>query len=118
MRSRYTAYTRGDGAYLARTQHAPADAVALGDWGRSVEWRGLTVYRTAAGEADDGVGRVWFIARFESEGRAQMIHEMSNFARKDGRWVYVSGQTPRVGRNDPCPCGSEQKYKRCCGAAA
>src|SRR2546427_4982612 len=22
----------------------------------------------------------------------------------------------RVGRNDPCPCGSGQKYKRCCGA--
>ncbi len=24
----------------------------------------------------------------------------------------------RPGRNDPCPCGSGQKYKRCCGAAA
>jgi preprotein translocase subunit SecA len=22
---------------------------------------------------------------------------------------------PRVGRNDPCPCGSGKKYKRCCG---
>ena len=25
---------------------------------------------------------------------------------------------PRVGRNDPCPCGSGKKYKRCCGAPA
>jgi preprotein translocase subunit SecA len=25
---------------------------------------------------------------------------------------------PQIGRNDPCPCGSGQKYKRCCGAAA
>ncbi len=24
--------------------------------------------------------------------------------------------TPKVGRNDPCPCGSGQKYKKCCGA--
>lgn len=24
---------------------------------------------------------------------------------------------PKVGRNDPCPCGSEKKYKKCCGAA-
>ena len=24
--------------------------------------------------------------------------------------------TPKVGRNDPCPCGSGRKYKRCCGA--
>jgi uncharacterized protein len=25
--------------------------------------------------------------------------------------------TPKVGRNDPCPCGSGKKYKRCCGGA-
>jgi SWIM/SEC-C metal-binding protein len=24
----------------------------------------------------------------------------------------------KIGRNDPCPCGSEKKYKRCCGGAA
>ena len=23
--------------------------------------------------------------------------------------------TPRIGRNEPCPCGSGKKYKRCCG---
>jgi preprotein translocase subunit SecA len=23
---------------------------------------------------------------------------------------------PKVGRNDPCPCGSGKKYKACCGA--
>lgn len=33
---------------------------------------------------------------------------------------YVDGDTfvrdePKVGRNDPCPCGSGKKYKRCCG---
>lgn len=25
---------------------------------------------------------------------------------------------PKVGRNDPCPCGSGKKYKKCCGANA
>ena len=25
--------------------------------------------------------------------------------------------TPKIGRNDPCPCGSGKKYKRCCGGA-
>ena len=25
---------------------------------------------------------------------------------------------PRVGRNDPCPCGSGKKYKHCCGRTA
>ena len=27
----------------------------------------------------------------------------------------VHNQGPKVGRNDPCPCGSGQKYKKCCG---
>lgn len=27
-------------------------------------------------------------------------------------------RTPKIGRNDPCPCGSGKKWKRCCGAAA
>jgi preprotein translocase subunit SecA len=29
----------------------------------------------------------------------------------------VVRQQPRVGRNDPCPCGSGKKYKKCHGAA-
>ena len=27
-------------------------------------------------------------------------------------------ETPKIGRNDPCPCGSGKKFKRCCGKAA
>ena len=30
----------------------------------------------------------------------------------------VAGEVPRVGRNDPCPCGSGQKYKNCHGKLA
>jgi hypothetical protein len=26
----------------------------------------------------------------------------------------ISRESPKVGRNEPCPCGSGQKYKRCC----
>jgi len=29
--------------------------------------------------------------------------------------VQVVNQAPKVGRNDPCPCGSGKKYKQCCG---
>jgi uncharacterized protein len=29
----------------------------------------------------------------------------------------ASGRRSKIGRNDPCPCGSGLKYKRCCGAA-
>ncbi len=30
----------------------------------------------------------------------------------------ITNAAPKVGRNDPCPCGSGQKHKRCCGKAA
>lgn len=30
---------------------------------------------------------------------------------------YVRGHA-KVGRNDPCPCGSNKKFKKCCGANA
>ena len=28
----------------------------------------------------------------------------------------IHSPTPKIGRNDPCPCGSGKKWKRCCGA--
>ncbi|OQX86863.1 hypothetical protein B6D60_05320 [candidate division KSB1 bacterium 4484_87] len=27
----------------------------------------------------------------------------------------IKKATPKIGRNDPCPCGSGKKYKHCCG---
>lgn len=30
----------------------------------------------------------------------------------------VVNEGPKIGRNDPCPCGSGKKYKKCCGARA
>ena len=29
--------------------------------------------------------------------------------------VTIRREAPKVGRNDPCPCGSGKKYKQCCG---
>ena len=35
-----------------------------------------------------------------------------------GQYTQVYNQTRfKVGRNDPCPCGSSKKYKKCCGGA-
>ena len=35
--------------------------------------------------------------------------------RKSGGITTVVNNEPKVGRNDPCPCGSGKKYKNCCG---
>ena len=36
-------------------------------------------------------------------------------AEKTGKQETVKRDMPKVGRNDPCPCGSGKKYKNCCG---
>ena len=51
--------------------------------------------------------------------------EQSYFKKIDGEWRFIDGEIeknkpfhreePKIGRNDPCPCGSGKKYKKCCG---
>ncbi|HEY8536793.1 MAG TPA: SEC-C metal-binding domain-containing protein, partial [Vicinamibacterales bacterium] len=59
-----------------------------------------------------------------SGGSAAAVAEPSPFA---GRPARTGGDDvvrtlrrdePKVGRNDPCPCGSGKKYKKCHGAGA
>jgi len=47
-------------------------------------------------------------------GRQKMIMARGEGPPQKARPAKREG--PRVGRNDPCPCGSGKKYKKCCGA--
>jgi SEC-C motif-containing protein len=129
MRSRYTAYVQGNAGYLQRT--AAGEALRRFDRGevensfRSIEWLGLEIRGVEAGEAPDTAGQVTFTARFRQNGNIHTLSERSDFRRIGGNWHYCSGEvdmrsrpapTAAVGRNDPCPCGSGKKYKKCCGA--
>ena len=57
------------------------------------------------------------IRRQEEPKREQVAHETSAQGADDGSEVKPTPQrsAPKVGRNDPCPCGSGLKYKKCCG---
>lgn len=60
------------------------------------------------------------VRRQEEPKREQVAHETSAIGADDGS---ETKQEPRhvekkVGRNDPCPCGSGLKYKKCCGKDA
>ncbi|UNB77983.1 SEC-C domain-containing protein [Escherichia coli] len=35
--------------------------------------------------------------------------------KENGQWYYIDGTRPQICRNDPCPCGSGKKFKKCCG---
>lgn len=40
------------------------------------------------------------------------------YAKSQRQQSTVRHEQPKTGRNDPCPCGSGLKYKKCCGRAA
>lgn len=129
MRSRFTAFVHGDLDYIEST-HAKEvrddfNRSAAESTVKSVEWVGLEIRDTSEGGEDDDTGTVEFAARFKKDGELLVHHEKSNFRRQEGRWVYVDGKmnpkgkprrVDKVGRNEPCPCGSGKKYKKCCGA--
>ncbi|HBU97221.1 MAG TPA: hypothetical protein DEF21_04845 [Thalassospira lucentensis] len=129
MRSRYCAFVLRNGAYLSDTiaaeNRGAFDAKSIER--DQTDWIGLEIIDRKAGGLLDQTGQVEFIARFNENGQHHHLHERSNFERRAGKWVYVDGDFPyangikpgaapqRVGRNDPCPCGSGKKFKKCCG---
>jgi len=51
--------------------------------------------------------------------RQQMLLAQQQAAASGGAGnSQVKREAPKVGRNDPCPCGSGKKYKKCCGVNA
>jgi SEC-C motif-containing protein len=101
------------------------DPQATGRWARASTWLGLEIRSTELGGEGDQEGRVEFVATYREKGAVRHYHEISRFLKQDGVWYFVDGElqkpetqiraVPKVGRNDPCPCGSGKKYKKCCG---
>jgi SEC-C motif domain protein len=88
MRSRYTAFVRGDTAHLVATWHASTRPVSI-ELDAGVKWLGLDVKRHTP--IDGAHAEVEFVARSRVQGRGQRLHERSRFVREDGHWLYVDG---------------------------
>ncbi len=91
MRSRYTAYVRGDQAYLLRTWHRESRPEHVET---DADWRGLEVHATTDGREGDVTGVVEFTGYYAIDkvttGR---LHETSRFLREHGVWFYLYGDT-------------------------
>lgn len=128
MRARYSAHCKKDYAFLVSSTHPEhregATEEEISQWASHVTWEKLEVHSATPGDNDDE-GFVSFSAHFMIKDTPQELREDATFSRLDGKWYYVDGEIhgqepyrrsePKVSRNEPCPCGSGKKYKKCCG---
>ncbi|PLX74550.1 MAG: hypothetical protein C0615_09375 [Desulfuromonas sp.] len=126
MRARYSAHVKVDADFIHDTIHPDHrkdyDHDGAKKWAEESEWHGLEVLSTTGGGPDDESGEVEFIARFRDKEGIRSHHEKGQFERKKKKWFFTEGKmvksapisVTKVGRNDPCPCGSGKKYKKCC----
>ena len=129
MRARYTAYTKTEMPFIHDSLHpdkrSDYDENTSREWAESSTWQGLEILRTEQGGPDDDIGAVEFIATFtDKDGEERNHHELAIFKKEKDTWYFEDGgappagtfvrEGPKVGRNDPCPCGSGKKHKKCC----
>lgn len=125
MRSRYSAYVANKTSYILQTWH-PSTRPQIIDPTTIPNWCSLKIMRTSKGRESDNEGTVEFTATAMDSGKISQLHEVSHFVKEDRYWLYVSGKIPenniqqkpvtgKIGRNNPCPCGSGKKFKKCCG---
>jgi SEC-C motif domain protein len=129
MRARYSAFVKTEIDFLYNTvspaQQSDFSYEDATDWSENSEWQGLEIIDTVDGGPDDDKGTVEFIASFKQDDEEIRHHELASFEKIDGKWIFMDGivpkpkqvrrETPKVGRNEPCPCGSGKKFKKCCG---
>lgn len=128
VRSRYTAFSLRDLDYVEKT-HAPevradfnrAEAERLAE---DCEWQSLTIHKATANQ---DTAEVDFVVQVKHGGRVVRKGASSKFRCDDGEWLFVSSKQKqqlahqrkmKAGRNDPCPCGSGIKFKKCCEGTA
>ncbi|GMO56917.1 MAG: YchJ family protein [Treponemataceae bacterium] len=137
MRARYSAYVMHEIDFLIDSCQSEKsenvgtkndksiDRESTSKWSKDSMWQGLKILRTEKGQQNDREGIVEFTADYSINGLHETHHESAQFARTPANtWIYVSGEVKpttrkregeKIGRNDPCPCGSGKKHKKCCG---
>jgi SEC-C motif-containing protein len=91
MRSRFTAFARGDAAHLLRTWH-PSTRPARLELDDDIRWTRLDILETAQGGPFDREGVVLFEAFFREAGVAGSMRERSRVIRDGREWLYVDGE--------------------------
>ncbi len=132
LRARYSSFVTGNIDFILATHHSSTkhevNREEITSWSKGSEWKGLEVLQKEAGEAKDDTGTIVFHAKYAFEGKDQDHYEKSTFEKENGEWKFLDAvplrtgpyvrEEPKIGRNDPCHCGSGKKFKKCHGNAA
>lgn len=93
MRSRYSAFAKGNGNYLMLSHHSSTrpikDKKEIVEWANSVSWIRLEVLNTSKGKKTDTEGIVSFNAYYYGNGKVNVLHEKSAFIKENKHWVYL-----------------------------
>lgn len=140
MRSRYSAYVKVEATYLKDTlapeSRGDFKESDVREWATKSQWLGLEILKAEGNTVE-------FVAKYKAQGKVLEHHEVSTFKQAGGKWFFVDGEshvheegkghehhaprepqkpivreTPKLGRNDPCSCGSGKKFKKCCALTA
>ena len=130
LRARYTAFATGEIDFVIDTHHSKTRAEIkreeIEDWSKTSDWQSLQIVQIEAGKEADTNAAIVFCARYnDGEGKAQEHWEQALFEKENGDWRFVDARgirqgtyvrdEPKIGRNDPCHCGSGKKFKKCHG---
>lgn len=132
LRARYCAFPALEIDFVVNTHHSRTRAEInrsdIETWAKGSKWLGLSIHEKEAGLATDTKGSIVFCARYETQGKAQEHWEKALFEKEGQEWRFVDVESaklgtvkrtePKVGRNDPCSCGSGKKFKKCHGSGA
>ncbi|EGF90823.1 yecA family protein [Asticcacaulis biprosthecium C19] len=131
-----------DGTYIPQFMKAEYDKILWQDWALgfadAARFHPTFVDETLAGHNEEATAALNIILglaglAIDAEAFRQDIGDPEEFKAKAPVYLIQSayalfksryGERPiprrtiKIGRNDPCPCGSGKKYKKCCGGAA
>lgn len=118
MRSRYAAYVSGEIDYLVDStvpaQQSLLNIASIRAWSENTDWKGLDVLAHRS-NIDKIHSQVEFKAYFDNAEGGGEHHETSLFVKIGERWYFVDPTVALPSMKQPCLCGSDKKFKHCCG---
>jgi preprotein translocase subunit SecA len=86
---------------------------------RAYQMEGFDMFNQMTNSIQEDTVKYIFNVTVDTEAKREQVAKITNTSGGDGvaggRPKTVVRKEKKVGRNDPCPCGSGKKYKKCCG---